>query len=107
MDVKTPSSGMCRGGFKKNAGDLKPTDEVKFVIASKEDYLWAKQVISEETFPVQEILFSPAVHAQDMPGEFEGVEPRWLAERILEDRLSVRFQLQLHKQLWGQNQCGV
>lgn len=110
MDIKTPSSGMCREGFQKNLKHLKPTDEIKFVIASKNDYVWAKnevQKIQTLNCPTDEILFSPAVSAENQPGKFEGVEPRWLAEQILEDRLPVRFQLQLHKQLWGQNRRGV
>ena len=99
MDIKTPSSKMCRGGFEKNFRFLKPTDEVKFVIASPEDYVWAKTWISK--IPTREILFSAANPASEMPGTFPGVEARWLAERILEDRLPVRLQVQLHKVLWG------
>lgn len=103
MDIKTPSSGMCRGGFENNLSDLKPGDEIKFVIASVEDYEWAKDVIKRHTLPQDgSVLFSPALRAKAMPGTFPGVKPRWLAEKILEDRLSVRFQLQLHKRLWGE-----
>jgi 7-carboxy-7-deazaguanine synthase len=104
MDLKTPSSGMCRGGFERNLPFLKPSDEVKFVIASKEDYVWARGLIPK--IPTQEILFSAANPAPGAPGTFPGVETRWLAERILEDRLQVRLQVQLHKVLWG-NLTGV
>jgi 7-carboxy-7-deazaguanine synthase len=45
MDIKTPSSGMCRWGFKQNLKHLKPNDEIKFVIASIEDYKWAREII--------------------------------------------------------------
>lgn len=107
MDVKTPASGMSRGGFEKNIPFLKPTDEVKFVIAAPGDYEWAKHMISTHHFPTQEILLSPVMRTQGAPGTYEGVEPRWLAERILEDRLPVRMQLQLHKLLWGANTTGV
>lgn len=107
MDVKTPSSGMSRGGFKRNLSWLKSTDEVKFVIASREDYVWAKELVLADGFPCEEILFSPAVAATHSPGSFEGVEARWLAERILEDRLPVRLQLQMHKLLWGADRRGV
>jgi 7-carboxy-7-deazaguanine synthase len=107
MDIKTPSSGMNRGGFEKNLRYLKPTDEVKFVIASREDYLWAKEIVLSKRLPIEEILFSPAVPAQGSPGTFPGVEPSWLAERILEDRLPVRLQIQLHKILWGSDRRGV
>lgn len=107
MDVKTPSSGMCRQGFRKNIPLLKAKDEVKFVIASREDYLWAKEILREIPFPVNEILFSPVMRTQGAPGNYPGVEPQWLAERILEDRLPVRMQIQLHKILWGADRRGV
>lgn len=107
LDVKTPSSGMSRGGFKKNLPHLKPSDEVKFVIASPEDYDWAKETIHAHSTSAREILFSPARAAPGQPGEFPGVEPRWLAERILADGIPVRMQLQLHKLLWGTEARGV
>lgn len=107
MDIKTPSSGMSRGGYKKNLPLLKASDEIKFVIASPEDYVWARQIVMSRELPTQEILFSPMVQAKFSPGTAPGVQPRWLAERILEDRLPVRLQLQLHKILWGTDQKGV
>ncbi len=107
MDIKTPSSGMSRGGFQKNFQFLKPTDEVKFVIASKEDYLWAKTLVLSSQIPTQEILFSSAVPALNSPGSFPGIEIHWLAEKILQDRLPVRLQIQLHKYIWGPNRQGI
>lgn len=107
MDIKTPSSGMARGGFVRNLPFLKSSDEIKFVIASREDYEWAKQVMREHALPTEIVLFSPVVAAKGSPGTVPGVEPRWLAERILEDRLRARLQLQLHKLLWGADQRGV
>ncbi len=107
LDIKTPSSGMSRGGYKKNLPLLKKDDEVKFVIASESDYAWAKEIVLEGKIPTSEILLSPAVPSKGMPGTFPGVHPRWLAEKILEDRLPVRMQLQLHKLLWGADQKGV
>ena len=107
MDIKTPSSGMCRGGFRKNFQHLKATDETKFVIASQEDYTWAKALIQSGEIPTQEILLSPAMAAQKSPGKFTPVNARWLAEKILEDRLPVRMQIQLHKYLWGSDTKGV
>jgi 7-carboxy-7-deazaguanine synthase len=106
MDIKTPASGMCRGGFEKNLVHLKETDEVKFVIASEQDYFWAKDWVESGKIKTKEILFSPAQIAPAMPGGFSGVSAKWLAENILKDKLSVRFQLQLHKQIWG-HQKGV
>jgi 7-carboxy-7-deazaguanine synthase len=107
LDVKTPSSGMSRGGFRKNFKFLKKSDEVKFVIASESDYVWAREIILSGEIPVSEVLLSPAVAAKGMPGTFTGVKPRWLAEKILEDKLPVRMQLQLHKLLWGADERGV
>ena len=107
MDVKTPSSGMDRMGFKKNLPFLKSTDEVKFVIASQADYAWAKSILEQFAFNTSELLFSPAVPATKSPGTFPSVDARWLAERILEDQLPVRLQIQLHKNLWGADRTGV
>ncbi len=107
MDIKTPSSGMSRGGYKQNLAWLKPTDEVKFVIASKEDYEWAKAIIDSKVIPTHEILLSPALLASGQPGSFQPIEATWLAEQILKDGLPVRLQIQLHKLLWGRDQRGV
>ncbi len=107
MDVKTPSSQMARGNWRANLQHLGPGDEVKFVIASPADYDWAKQILSTTSFPTSEILLSPVMRTLGSPGEFPGVEPRWLAESILADRLPVRMQLQLHKLLWGADRRGV
>ena len=107
MDIKTPSSGMCRGGFEKNFRFLKPEDEIKFVIASKEDYLWAKKWVESGRLPTHTVLFSAAIPAQDAPRPYPGVDLQWLAERILEDRLNVRLQVQLHKLIWGNDRHGV
>jgi 7-carboxy-7-deazaguanine synthase len=107
MDIKTPGSRMNRGGFRENLQYLKPSDEIKFVITSQSDYYWARDLMRETQLPTREILFSPALPAENSPAPYEGVQPRWLAERILEDKLPVRFQLQLHKQLWGMDTKGV
>ena len=81
---------------------------MKFVIASREDYAWARDIVRiGELGRRAEILFSPIVPSPGMPGTVPGVDPRWLAESILEDRLPVRFQLQLHKIVWGAERTGV
>ncbi|MGV6859825.1 MAG: 7-carboxy-7-deazaguanine synthase QueE [bacterium] len=93
MDLKTPSSGEEDKNLLSNLEHLAPKDQLKFVIANREDYLWSREQL--KAFEIArrcEVLFSP-VHG-DMP-------PRSLAEWVLEDRLPVRFQLQLHKYLWG------
>lgn len=92
VDVKCPGSGEAEANRWENLDRLTPRDELKFVLAGREDYLWAARVVRERglgsTCPV---LFSPVQDA---------LMPARLAEWILEDRLPVRFQLQLHKVLW-------
>jgi 7-carboxy-7-deazaguanine synthase len=107
MDVKSPTSRMNRGRWKSNLPLLKKEDEVKIVIASESDYFWARDLVRETDFTTQEILFSPVMRTAGAPGEYPGVNPTWLAERILEDRLPVRMQVQLHKILWGNDRTGV
>lgn len=93
MDLKTPSSGECHRNLVENIAHLKHTDEVKFVIETEEDYLWCKSKLIEYQLAerVAHVLFSP-VH-----GKMGATQ---LAEKILADRLPVRFQTQLHKSLW-------
>lgn len=94
LDIKTPGSGEVSKNLWSNLEYLKPTDEVKFVICSREDYDWAKQVLAEHGISQKcPVLFSP-VYGQ--------LQPRELAEWTLADKLPVRFQLQLHKILWGE-----
>jgi 7-carboxy-7-deazaguanine synthase len=108
LDIKTPGSKMNRGQWRANLPLLRAGDEVKFVLAESGDYAFARGIVREGIIPRDvEVLFSPALPARNTPGTYHGVEPRWLAESILEDRLPVRMQLQLHKQLWGAEQRGV
>ncbi len=107
MDIKTPGSGMCRMGFMENLPHLRRGDEVKFVITSSEDYRWAADFVRSNPLEGIEYIFSPAVPAEGSPGTFPGVRPRDLADWILRDRLLVRFQIQLHKHLWGPDTKGV
>jgi 7-carboxy-7-deazaguanine synthase len=93
MDLKTPGSGEADRNLYANLGQLTGRDQIKFVICNREDYRWAREKLHEFDLPARcEVLFSTAMGLQ---------EPRELAEWILEDRLPVRFQLQLHKILWG------
>jgi 7-carboxy-7-deazaguanine synthase len=93
MDLKTPSSGELSKNLYQNIKYLSKNDQVKFVIGNEEDYIWAKQILSEYRLPDScEVLFSPVSGQQD---------PTELADKILQDRLPVRFQIQLHKLLWG------
>jgi len=92
MDIKCPSSGESDKIDWENLDRLDPKDEVKFVIAEKSDYDWAKEVIAEKNLKGKvELLMSPVK---------ERINPDLLADWILEDNLNVRLQLQLHKILW-------
>ena len=93
MDLKAPDSGESGKNLWANLAYLNPRDEIKIVIASREDYDWACKVLREHQLADRcPILFSPAQG---------NIEPSELAGWILEDGLPVRFQLQLHKLLWG------
>jgi 7-carboxy-7-deazaguanine synthase len=92
MDLKAPDSGESKRNLWSNLDHLLPHDQVKIVIASRADYEWARKVVTDHAIDQRcMVLFSP-VHG--------AVEPRALAEWIIEDKLPVRFQLQLHKLLW-------
>jgi len=93
IDLKTPDSNECESNRYENIDYLQQHDQIKFVICSEEDYNWAKEQLEEwRLAECCEILFSPCHGRQDATE---------LAEWILRDHLPVRFQLQLHKQLWG------
>lgn len=93
MDLKAPDSGESSRNLWGNLALLNPRDEIKIVIASRADYEWARQALREHKLDdLCSVLLSPA---QGL------VEPTALAEWILEDGLNVRFQMQLHKLLWG------
>jgi 7-carboxy-7-deazaguanine synthase len=93
VDLKTPASGEQDRNLFDNLQYMTPNDQLKFVICDRNDYLWAREIIiRSELAGLCEILMSPCWGRQD---------PTELAEWILQDRLPVRFQLQLHKILWG------
>ncbi|KAB2922128.1 MAG: 7-carboxy-7-deazaguanine synthase QueE [Dechloromonas sp.] len=93
MDLKAPDSGETGRNRWENLEFLKAADEIKIVIASRTDYEWARAVIAERRLDSRcPVLLSPA------QGLLEAVD---LAEWILADGLNVRFQMQLHKLLWG------
>lgn len=95
LDIKTPGSGEERKNFWDNISYLTAHDEVKFVLCDRSDYDWAVHKIRElKLSSICPILFSP-VHNQ--------LDPEALATWILNDRLSVRMQLQLHKFIWGES----
>ena len=100
MDLKCPDSGMCERNLYENIPYLNGKDEVKFVIASREDYEWSRDKVREYALDkkVNTILFSVV---------FGKCEPQTLVEWILEDKLPVRFQLQMHKFIWEPKKRGV
>jgi len=99
MDLKCPSSKMEKKNLYENIDYLKPNDELKFVIGNREDYDWSKEIISKyDLINKSEILFSVV---------FGELEPVSLVYWIIEDKLDVRFQLQMHKYIWHPETKGV
>ncbi len=93
MDIKTPGSGEADKNRFENIAHLTPRDQVKFVLCNRDDYDWAKTLLTQYDLAARcEVLFSPSF------GELDATQ---LADWILQDRLPVRLQIQLHKYLWG------
>ncbi|OGS47289.1 MAG: hypothetical protein A3K66_03145 [Euryarchaeota archaeon RBG_16_67_27] len=104
MDVKCPGSGMTAKHAYENLERLRPIDEVKFVLADRRDYEFAKQVLGDRPTRASTILFSPVTPAHEVR---RGLDPATLATWILEDRLRVRLQPQIHKYIWPGKERGV
>ena len=101
VDIKCPSSGMDNKNYWKNLDYITPNDQLKFVIAHRQDYLYAKKVLDAAAIKrIKKLLinFSPV---------FNEIDLKDLAEWILEDNLPVRLQIQLHKYIWGEYTKGV
>lgn len=99
MDLKPPDSGEVEANLWANLGRLRPGDELKFVLASRRDYEWSRDVVRKHDLEgALPVLFSP-VHGQLIPSE--------IAEWLVEDKLDVRLQLQLHKLIWPPDARGV
>lgn len=111
MDLKTPGSGEVERNDWGNIERLRADDEVKFVLCSREDYEWAREVVREHGLDqrVRAVLFSAA--ATMAPGKeiagVEGLALREMVEWVLADRLPVRVQTQLHKLIWDPMARGV
>ena len=94
LDIKTPGSGELKNMRMDNIKYLKAQDEVKFVLCDRADYDWAKNLLAEHNLnKTCSVLFSPV---------YNQLNPTELAEWILQDKLPVRMQVQLHKILWGE-----
>lgn len=99
LDLKCPSSGMMKKNLYENVYHLKQSDEIKFVIGTREDYEWTKEKIIELALNQKcRLLFSTV---------FDSLNPQNVIEWILEDKLNVRFQLQMHKYIWDPKTKGV
>jgi 7-carboxy-7-deazaguanine synthase len=100
MDLKCPGSGESARNLWSNLEHLTPRDEVKFVIADRPDYEWARDVVRRDNLGAR-------VNAVLMSCAFGQLEPALLAGWILADRLPVRMQLQMHKHIWAPGARGV
>ena len=99
LDIKCPGSGMSDRMHWPNVARLTRKDEVKFVLADRSDYDWARNVLAQHDLSSRcTVLMSPV---------FGSLDPRQLAEWVLADRLPVRVQLQLHKWIWAPDMRGV
>ena len=98
-DIKCPDSGMVDKNLWENLSHLKPNDEVKFVLGSRRDYEWAKEQLDRWDLVSRHTVLFSSVWGQ--------LDSRELAEWVLQDGLQVRFQVQLHKILWGNEVRGV
>lgn len=97
MDIKPPGSGEVERNRWENLAVLGRNDEIKFVLADREDYEWALAVMRRDDFPREvPVLFSP-VHGR--------LAARTLAEWMLKDKVNARLQIQLHKHLWGEERA--
>lgn len=100
VDLKTPSSGESDRNDLRNLESMNENDELKLVIGSREDYEWARQLVKDHdlTRKPYGVLFSTV---------FGKLSPLELSTWIIDDRLDVRFQLQMHKYIWEPNARGV
>jgi 7-carboxy-7-deazaguanine synthase len=105
MDLKAPGSGESERNLWSNLDHLTARDEIKFVLKDRIDYEWARDVI--RTRGLGERVAAGQLRALLMSPVWESLDFRELAEWILEDHLPVRYQLQLHKLIWGANVPGV
>lgn len=117
MDLKCPGSGEAERNRWENLASLRGTDEVKFVITSREDYAWARDVVQRHGLAgICPVLFSWAAplgpgqrdpSLKPVPPGHTPLSRLELVEAIIADRLPVRFQLQMHKFIWAPEERGV
>ena len=100
MDLKCPGSGECSRNRYENIGQLEPQDEVKFVLADRKDYEWAREQIAAHRLDAK-------VNAVLLSAAYGKLEPASVVGWMLADKLPARFQLQLQKFIWGPGARGV
>jgi 7-carboxy-7-deazaguanine synthase len=100
MDLKAPGSGECHKNRWSNLEHLTANDEIKFVLADRADYEWMKATIRQHRLDEK----VPSLLASCV---FGSLEPSELVAWVMDDRLGVRVQLQLHKYIWGRDRQGV
>jgi len=99
LDIKCPSSKMSDKNLWENINHLKESDEVKFVIGDKDDYIWTKKIIKKYNLNNKcNILISPV---------YKKIQSAKIVEWILKDNLDVRYQIQIHKEIWDASKKGV
>jgi 7-carboxy-7-deazaguanine synthase len=99
MDIKCPSSGEADAHRLENLTHLRSTDQIKFVVGDRADYEFAKEMIAANNLTIRcPVLLSPV---------FGTIEPKTLAQWVLDDHLPVRMQLQMHKYIWPPDMRGV
>lgn len=117
LDLKCPSSGEVEHNRWENLALLQPTDEIKFVVGTREDYAWMKETLERHALAERCAILVSWVHPLDPGQQHPSLKPvpaghtilsrRDLAEAIVADALPVRFQAQLHKVIWPPDQRGV
>jgi 7-carboxy-7-deazaguanine synthase len=100
LDVKCPGSGESHRNCWENLANVRPHDEVKFVVKDRADYEYARDVIEQRSL----VGRVAAIHLSPVHGV---LDPKTLSEWVLADRLPVRVQLQLHKYIWSPDTRGV
>lgn len=99
IDIKCPSSKMSHKMYWKNMDILKPTDEIKFVVKNRSDYVWSRMVINKYKLKDKVKINLSPVH--------DVMDAAKLAEWMLEDKLPARLQIQMHKYIWPGREEGV
>jgi len=99
LDIKCPSSNMSDKNLWENFDYIKKSDEIKFVIGNETDYIWMKKIIAKYELNKKCLILISPVH--------EKIKEKKIVEWILKDNLNVRFQIQLHKQIWDKSTTGV